>query len=274
MAAASAARCVSVRASGRRRLRRRPPSRMPARGVRPGSGAAPRDEDRAQQLAVRRQRCREDVRQPEGAPDAAWRSAPPGSAARRIVEVHGRQDRLRPRRPRPRRDQRRVEDRRTGPTAHHDQVVGLGARAQLAHDRLHDRVGRDGPREALEDPGEVLDLLARPRLALLHAAAGEGGGARDGDDRQGDGEAERERRQDDPGDDEGGEGGDRPGEERPGERGRARRAGPGGRAGRAAERSGWRLAVGHVRHRMRAGAARVHLWSWRRPMSRPAPAPV
>ncbi len=223
--------------------------------------------------AVGKERRREDVRQPEGAPHAD--RDPLLRAAARVVDIHGRQDRLRPRRPRSRGDERGVQDGRAGAATDHDHVVRLGARAQLAHDRLHDRVRGDRPREALEDAGEVLHLLPGGRLALGHAAAGEGGGSRDAGHRHGDRKREREGRQDDPGENEHGEGGQCPGDEGPGESGadgeRVGRLVCGRRA--SGRRVGRRRVDGLPAGRRPGGARRVvhgQRTAWARGHARPA----
>ena len=76
--------------------------------------------------------------------------------------------------PRPGVDERRLEDPGVGPATDDDDVVGAGAGAELLDDRLDDRVGRDRPGQALEDPGEALGLgaAAAPRAPGRRAGGG------------------------------------------------------------------------------------------------------
>jgi hypothetical protein len=100
----------------------------------------------------------------------------------RLVEVGRGQEGRRAGNARPGGDERRLDEGGLGPAADDDDVVGRGGAAQLLHDRLEDRVRRDGPRQTLEDAGETLSLGPTPGLAGPDRPAVEDGRQTDDDE--------------------------------------------------------------------------------------------
>ncbi len=82
----------------------------------------------------------------------------------------------------PGRDERGIEDRGPGPALHDDEVIRAGPAPDLGQDRLRDPVRRDRPREAVQDPRDVLRGGAAARLARLDGPPARH--ARCSDDRQ------------------------------------------------------------------------------------------
>jgi hypothetical protein len=89
----------------------------------------------------------------------------------RIVEVGDRQDRGRGGHALARRHERCLEQPRVRAESHDDDVIGAGHLAEILHDRLDDRVRRDGSGQPLEDPGEALHLAATADLERLDRLA-------------------------------------------------------------------------------------------------------
>ena len=83
---------------------------------------------------------------------------------------------------RPGADERRLEHPGIGSPADDDDVVGAGRLGQLLDDRTEDRVGRHRPRQARQDPGERLGLLAAPDLERRDGLAVADRGEADDDD--------------------------------------------------------------------------------------------